>query len=95
MFEQGAGIFSFSQAFEKIKKHENKLSVFPNVIKLTTGDSYTYPYSLQPLYISQMPMVLNLTLMNSYSNKSYISGFEWQSASSLKNVIDVKHIIIY
>ncbi len=91
MFEQGAGLFDLKKAFLYFKtQFERKLTLFPSYLNLTDEETYTYPYSLQPIYHTGVPMILNLTVHNSLTKLSKVSKIEWLTKSTFKNYIDVK-----
>ena len=90
MFEQGAGLFDLKKAFLYFKSQlQPKLTIFPSFLNLTDEETYTYPYSLQPMYHTGVPTILNLTIHNSLTKLSKVSKIEWLSKSSWKNSVNV------
>ena len=91
MFEQGAGLFDLDSAFEYFKNLARpKVSIFPSFLNMTDEEPYTYPYSLQPLYSTGMPTILNLTVINSVGPKTKVSKIEFHSKSTSKDFINVR-----
>ena len=91
MYEQGAGLFDLKSAYEHIQYSIiPKVSLFPSNLNFADEDVYSYPYSLQPIYHTGVPTVLNLTIHNSIGKYSRVEGIEWISNSSLKSYIDVR-----
>lgn len=95
MYEQGAGLFDLKEAFNKINDPlVPKASLFPSKLNLSDEDVYAYPYSLQPLYHTAIPTVLNLTVHNSKELYSVVKKIEWVSSSTLKSFVDVFYICV-
>ncbi len=91
MLEQGAGILNLRKALDRTKENPSRrLSVFPSMLNLSNSNPYTYPYSIQPLYPNQMPLILNLTVLNSVYSKSKISSIQWETNSTLKDAVLVR-----
>jgi hypothetical protein len=92
IFEQGAGILNLEAAFEHMQiKPEGKVSVFPQRLDLTRNNPYTFPYSIQPLYPTQMPLIMNLTVYNSLTLHSKVERIIWSSNDPNKDAIKVHY----
>jgi len=90
MFEQGAGLFDLKKAFHYFKSQlKPKITIFPSSLNLADEETYTYPYSLQPIYHTGMPTILNLTVHNSLTKNSKISKIDWITKSSFKNYMNI------
>lgn len=64
IFEQGSGKLSVLGAYELLSSHEPHASAIPRALDLTNCP-YMWPYCTQPLYHSAMPLMINMTVLNS------------------------------
>lgn len=77
IFEQGAGQMSLTKAFQYLVGSATQpafvphLSAFPSRIDFLHCP-YFWPYCTQPLYADSLPIVVNVTLLNSAAVTSYI-----------------------
>lgn len=95
MFEQGAGLFNFKEAYKQFHTSiKPKVTLFPSELELTENNMYTYPYSIQPIYHDSFPMILNLTIHNSLSMACEVSKIEWNTGSTLKDLVEVSRVCL-
>ena len=71
IFEQGAGKLDLLAAFDHLASHLPHVSAIPAVLDLTACP-YMWPYCSQELYYSSVPVLINVTLLNSISVSSII-----------------------
>ena len=75
IFEQGEGALSLENAFQLLtddkSPFEPHASIVPAKLDLTDCP-YMWPYCTQGLYYSSVPLILNLTILNSQSVSSFI-----------------------
>jgi len=73
IYEQGSGAFDPVAALTYLESsRKNKFSAFPSFYNLT--DPFFFPYNLQPLYATGMPIFFNSTLINGYGLNGEIEG---------------------
>jgi membrane-bound transcription factor site-1 protease len=77
MFEQGFGKLNLIEAYNLLKKFKPQLSAIPSYIDFTECP-YFWPYCTQPLYYSALPVIVNVTLLNSLSVSSVVVGVKWR-----------------
>jgi membrane-bound transcription factor site-1 protease len=78
MFEQGQGKLNILAAYELLSTYKPQVTLTPSYIDLTECP-YMWPYCTQPLYYTQMPVVVNVTVLNAMSVRSGFSRIpEWQ-----------------
>ncbi|CAF1122635.1 unnamed protein product [Adineta ricciae] len=63
MFEQGHGKLNLLRAFRILNQYVPQASLSPSYIDFTECP-YFWPYCLQPLYHSAMPIIVNVTILN-------------------------------
>ncbi|CAF4464078.1 unnamed protein product [Rotaria socialis] len=63
MFEQGHGKLNLLRAFRVLNQYVPQASLSPSYIDFTECP-YFWPYCLQPLYHSAMPIIVNVTILN-------------------------------
>ncbi|CAF0822220.1 unnamed protein product [Rotaria sordida] len=63
MFEQGHGKLNLLRAFRILNQYVPQASLSPSYIDFTECP-YFWPYCLQPLYYSAMPIIVNVTILN-------------------------------
>lgn len=66
VFEQGMGRISLLRSFHLIQNFRPHASVLPSRLDLTECP-YMWPYCTQPLFYGAMPVLVNLTVLNSVS----------------------------
>ncbi|KAH3757854.1 membrane-bound transcription factor site-1 protease [Pelomyxa schiedti] len=76
IFEQGSGKINLHNAFENTKKFQPHLSLSPSVLDLTDCP-LMWPYCSQPMYYSAMPVVANVTILNSNSVVGFVKETAW------------------
>ncbi|KAK4468020.1 hypothetical protein MN116_008198 [Schistosoma mekongi] len=64
MFEQGAGLVNLQSALQIVQRMKPQASLFPSYLDLTQCP-YMWPYCSQPLYSSMLPIIFNITILNS------------------------------
>jgi len=75
MFEQGHGLLNVVGAAEFLKNYMPQASIQPKELDLTPKNCpYAWPYCTQPLYYSGMPIIVNMTLLNSMSVAGTVVG---------------------
>ncbi len=90
MFEQGAGLFDLKGAYDYFHHRlVPKVSLFPASLNLAEENPYTFPYSLQPLYETGAPTILNLTILNSLNVQGKVTKIEFHSRSTQRMFISV------
>ncbi|KHN76164.1 Membrane-bound transcription factor site-1 protease [Toxocara canis] len=63
MFEQGAGRIDLLASFDYMRKYEPSITLIPPYIDFTECP-YMWPYCSQPLYVSTIPTIVNVTIIN-------------------------------
>lgn len=63
MFEQGHGKLDLIKAYQTLRTYKPQASLSPSYIDLTECP-YMWPYCSQPLYYGQMPIIINVTILN-------------------------------
>ncbi|CAF3593680.1 unnamed protein product [Adineta steineri] len=63
MFEQGHGKLNLLRAFRILNQYVPQASLSPSYIDFTECP-YFWPYCLQPLYHSAIPIIVNVTILN-------------------------------
>ena len=71
IFEQGTGKLDLLAAFDHLTEHPPHVSAIPASLDLTACP-YMWPYCAQELYHTAMPLLVNVTLLNSISVSSVI-----------------------
>eukprot|EP01122_Echinamoeba_exundans_P013063 TRINITY_DN5639_c0_g1_i1.p1 TRINITY_DN5639_c0_g1~~TRINITY_DN5639_c0_g1_i1.p1 ORF type:complete len:950 (+),score=78.82 TRINITY_DN5639_c0_g1_i1:46-2850(+) len=73
IYEQGSGKIDLTQAFRLAQNFVPKLSAIPPALDLHNCP-YMWPYCKQPIFAGSMPLIFNVTLLNSGSVRSRISS---------------------
>lgn len=89
IFEQGAGKFDLQEAFKQLTGFQPKISLFPQILNLTSDQYYLHPYSSQPFYETQLSTIFNITVLNSFENEIKMIKYVWDSASTMKDSLIV------
>ncbi|XP_074645435.1 membrane-bound transcription factor site-1 protease-like [Tubulanus polymorphus] len=63
MFEQGHGKLDLVKAYQILRNYKPQASMSPSYIDLTECP-YMWPYCTQPLYYTQVPVIVNITILN-------------------------------
>uniref|UniRef100_A0A915B2A3 Peptidase S8/S53 domain-containing protein n=2 Tax=Parascaris univalens TaxID=6257 RepID=A0A915B2A3_PARUN len=63
MFEQGAGRIDLLASFDYMRKYKPSITLIPPYIDFTECP-YMWPYCSQPLYVSSIPTIVNVTIVN-------------------------------
>ncbi|XP_069113191.1 membrane-bound transcription factor site-1 protease-like [Argopecten irradians] len=63
MFEQGHGKLDLIKAYQTLRTYKPQASLSPSYIDLTECP-YMWPYCSQPLFYGQMPVIINVTILN-------------------------------
>jgi membrane-bound transcription factor site-1 protease len=78
MFEQGQGKLNLLGAYELLAEYKPQVTLTPSYIDLTECP-YMWPYCTQPMYYTQMPTIVNVTVLNGMSvNGIFSERPEWQ-----------------
>lgn len=89
MYEQGSGKINTTLLFDNIINHFHKtITLMPS--KFNMSDNYYYPYTLQSLFYSCSPVLLNITIVNSYTNFYSLIHNVILVNESIPGCIDVK-----
>ncbi len=71
VFEQGAGRLHVVNALQYLRTTSPQVSLFPPALDLTDCP-YMWPYCEQPLFATSVPVVVNMTVMNSLGPSSQV-----------------------
>ncbi|XP_050538541.1 membrane-bound transcription factor site-1 protease isoform X2 [Daktulosphaira vitifoliae] len=63
MFEQGQGKLDLLKAFKILSNYVPQVSFIPSYVDLTECQ-YMWPYCTQPLYLTGIPIIVNVTVLN-------------------------------
>ncbi|KAL5106578.1 hypothetical protein TcWFU_001330 [Taenia crassiceps] len=64
IFEQGAGLLNLRKSIEIMRRLKPQASLWPSYLDFTECP-YFWPYCSQPLYASGLPVIVNVTIINS------------------------------
>jgi len=83
IFEQGAGSLDLVGAFHRMVQYTPHVSVIPNSLDMTPeGCPYLWPLCEQPLYATQIPVLVNVTVLNGLAvSSSFVKAPEWTITS--------------
>jgi membrane-bound transcription factor site-1 protease len=73
VFEQGAGKLDLPAAYQRLRTHVPRASVLPAALDLTSCP-YFWPYCSQPMFHTGLPVLVNLTILNSMSVAGRLEG---------------------
>lgn len=74
IFEQGAGLIDLKAAYTLVANFSPDVTVYPPSLDFVTDCPYMWPFCSTPVFHTQLPILLNLTIMNSISSTSQISS---------------------
>uniref|UniRef100_A0A0X3PPT7 Uncharacterized protein n=1 Tax=Schistocephalus solidus TaxID=70667 RepID=A0A0X3PPT7_SCHSO len=66
IFEQGAGSLNLLRSLDLVRRLKPQASLWPSYLDLTSCP-FMWPYCSQPLYATGLPIVVNVTILNSMS----------------------------
>lgn len=95
IFEQGFGYIDLIAAYEYMLTTSTYVSLLPDKLDLPDCP-YMWPYCTQPLYYTAMPVIVNLTVLNSISLTSYIltdtiTYKPYNNASEYSNILNIQY----
>ena len=92
MFEQGAGVLNLIRSYEYLTtEFRPHVSFFPSALHFSQDDCpYAWPYCSQPLYTGAIPIVANVTILNSLAVASSIVGTPRWQPSEHGELLDVR-----
>ncbi|KAI6205083.1 hypothetical protein M3Y94_00752400 [Aphelenchoides besseyi] len=78
MFEQGAGRLSLLNSFVQTLEYKSQITFTPEYLDMDDCP-FQWPYCFQPLYLSSLPLVVNITIQNGYNTWIKLSKLVFQS----------------
>lgn len=92
IFETGAGTIDLENALSTLRKNiRGVVTTYPSSLNFTREDCpYFWPYCRQPIYRGGMPIIANVTVLNSASQMGRIeSPPRWIPQHASEDVLDV------
>jgi membrane-bound transcription factor site-1 protease len=75
MFEQGHGKLNILKSIKILSDYQPRITLSPT--HLDMNDEYMFPYSTQPIYYTQMPIIVNVTILNGISVTGRVAEVQW------------------